>query len=293
MRILVTGGNGFIGKHLIKNLQKKGHSIICLDKDPIRKEEKLDNIEYIEAHTKDIFNLNIKCDIIYHLGEYSRISTSFEDIEDVWESNVIGTFSILEFCKEKNIKLIYAGSSSKFGNGGEDENLSPYAWTKSKNVELIKNYALWFKLNYSIAYFYNVYGPGHTTAGKYSTVIGIFEEQFKKRKPLTVVKPGTQKRYFTHIGDVVRGLLELLNKGDRGEFSFGDDKSLYSVEEVARMFSNNITYINSKKGDRKKSPIDLLSSANILGWTPKIHLKDYIKDYKKQWYNHNTERENL
>tara|TARA_R100000664_G_scaffold17057_1_gene25942 strand:- start:13846 stop:14727 length:882 start_codon:yes stop_codon:yes gene_type:complete len=281
-KILVTGGSGFVGKHLVKNLNDLGHIVTSLDKCELLHEDRIHGVDYIKSHTKDIFQLDIECDIVYHLGEYARISTSFEDVEEVWESNVQGTYEVVKFCRKNKAKLIYAASSSKFGNNGEDENLSPYAWTKAKNVELIKNYSSWFDMDYSIAYFYNVYGPGHASEGKYSTVIGIFENQLKQKNPLTVVRPGNQKRYFTHVHDVTKGLLSLVQGGNKLEFSFGDDRSKHSIEEVAKMFGGEIKYIQKKEGDRFESPIDLTNSKDILDWYPNIQLKDYINQYRKE-----------
>lgn len=282
MNILVTGGAGFIGKKLLQRLVTQGHTVYSVDRKHVQEQERVVGVKYIKCHTKDIFNIGEDVDVLYHMGEYSRISTSFGDIEEVWQSNIEGTFRVIEYCRYNNIKLIYAASSSKFGHDGQDENLSPYAWTKSKNVELIKNYGTWFDLEYSIAYFYNVYGPGHITTGKYSTVIGIFEDQFRAGKPLTVVLPGTQRRFFTHVDDIISGLTCLIDKGHGEEFCFGDVNSNYSVVEVAKMFSNNIEYIDEKKGDRIGSPLDTSNSRDILGWEAKYNLKDYIKDIKNE-----------
>ena len=284
--ILVTGAAGFIGKKLIEKLVDQGHNrIISLDNlFSGKRDDYIDGVLYLEEDTRNILDLELPFtpEIVFHLGEYSRIATSFVDIRTVFEFNIRGTFNVLEFCKLHKCKLIYAGSSSKFGNDGEDENLSPYAWTKSKNVELIQNYGSWFGLDYSIAYFYNVYGPGQISWGKYSTVIGVFESQYSCGHPLTVVSPGTQRRAFTHVEDVVNGLVALLDKGSGEEFSFGDASSEHSIEEVAQMFTNNFIYINSKKGDRVGSPLDTSKAEEILGWKAKNKLKDYINAFKEE-----------
>lgn len=280
MKILITGGSGFIGRALSSSLVEEGHEVFSLDRSLVAEENKLPKVKYIHCDTKDISSIPAEFDVLYHMGEYSRISTSFDDIQSVWDSNIVGTFNVLEYCRNNNIKLVYGASSSKFGNNGEDENLSPYAWTKSKNVELVKNYGSWFGLRYSIAYFYNVYGPGQVSTGKYSTVIGIFEDLCSRGLPLTVVLPGTQRRFFTHISDVVAGLSALLSCGEGQEFSFGDPKSNYSIEEVAKMFTNNIIYVKDKKGDRVGSPLNIENSKQLLGWEPTLNLSDYIRDFK-------------
>jgi UDP-glucose 4-epimerase len=283
MKVLVTGGAGFIGKQLLIRLVSEGHTVTSVDRRMVLDKHRVEGVNYIPCNTRDISWLGIAggFDVLYHMGEYSRISTSFEDVELVWESNIWGTFNVIEYCKKNNIKLVYAASSSKFGNDGQDENLSPYAWTKSKNVELIKNYNSWYGLDYSIAYFYNVYGPGQVSTGKYSTVIGIFENQYASNEPLSVVLPGTQRRFFTHVADVVDGLVKLLTKGTNEEFCFGDPESNYSIDEVAKMFTKNIKYIDNKKGDRVGSPLDISNSEQLLGWAAKNKLIDYIKEIKK------------
>jgi len=282
VKVLVTGGSGFIGRNLLVRLAHQGHEVTSLDRSAVPDSQRVQGARYIHCDTRDIASVESEFDVLYHMGEYSRIATSFEDIQSVWHSNVVGTFNVLEYCRKNNIKLVYAASSSKFGNDGDDENLSPYAWTKSKNVELIKNYGAWFDLQYSIAYFYNVYGPGQVSTGKYSTVIGIFENQYASSQPLTVVLPGTQRRFFTHVSDVVDGLIALTTKGTNEEFCFGDPESNYSIDEVAKMFTGNIKYIGDKKGDRAGSPLDITNSQRLLGWAAKIKLIDYIKEIKDE-----------
>jgi UDP-glucose 4-epimerase len=284
-KILITGAAGFIGSSLANKLAlDEKNEVYCLDNYFTGNISSLStNVKHLPGSTNNIFKLvSFKPDIVYHLGEYSRISTSFEDIDTVWNYNVNGTYQVIKFCKEKKCKLIYAGSSSKFGNCGEDENLSPYSWIKAKNVELIKNFNKWFGLEYAIVYFYNVYGPGQLSNGKYATVIGIFEEQLKNNKPVTVVKPGTQKRYFTHINDSVNGLIAVGQNGNGDGYCLSDDNSLYSIEEVARMFSNNIEYLPEQKGNREDPAIPFRRCEEELGWNTKFSLQDYIEQIKKE-----------
>ncbi len=285
MKILVTGGAGFIGSNLIKKLVlDENNQIYCLDNYFTGDFNKLPrNINHIPGSTNNIFeSVKIKPDIVYHLGEYSRISTSFEDIDKVWEYNKNGTYEVLKFCVENQCKLVYAGTSSQFGNDGEDENLSPYSWIKAKNVELIKNFSKWFGLQYAIAYFYNVYGLGQLSEGKYATVIGIFARQFKNDMPITVVSPGTQKRYFTHIDDAVNGLVMVGQYGDGDGYCLCDDNSLYSVDEVAKLFSNKINYLPEQKGNREDPVVPSRRCEEELGWKTNTNLKQYIEQLKKE-----------
>lgn len=287
--ILVTGGAGFIGSHLIPELVKKYSKakIISLDNyftGTTDNHFKHKNVKYVKGDTRNILNIwkenkYALPDAIFHLGEYSRIVQSFEDFDTVWDFNMDGTKEIIRFAGNSNAKLVYAGSSSKFGNNGKDENLSPYAWMKAKNIELIKNYSEWFGLDYVITYFYNVYGPGQIKTGKYSTVIGIFESQFEKGEPLTVVAPGTQTRDFTHIDDIVSGIIVCFEKGegDGYELGYGKERKLI---DVARMFSDNITMLPSKVGERKSGKANY-KKAKALGWKAKIDLKEYIKEIVK------------
>ena len=207
MNILITGGAGFVGTALIKKLLKKYKSCNIISIDNYSAGSKENHVSskrviYLERNTADLsipipelhdFNP----DVVFHFGEYSRIVTSFDNINLCWDYNMQGSKAVLDYCLEKKCKLIYSASSSKFGNDGKDENLSPYAWMKSKVVELIKNYSEWFGLRYDITYFYNAYGPGQIRTGDYATVIGIFEDQYSKGEPLTVVSPGEQSRDFT------------------------------------------------------------------------------------------------
>ena len=286
MKILVTGGAGFIGSALIqKLLNDDSNDIYCLDNYFTGRQLFFDTrVNHIPGSTNKILDLvDIKADVVYHLGEYARISTSFEDIDKVWEYNINGTYQVLKYCLQNNSKLIYGGSSSKFGNSGKDENLTPYSWVKAKNVELIKNYGEWFGLDYAIAYFFNVYGPGQISDGKYATVIGIFENLYKSNKALKVVKPGTQKRFFTHIQDVARGLQDIGKHGHGDGYCLCDENSLFTIEQVARMFSDNIEYVQEQKGNRKDPIVPFRRCEEELGWSTEYNLKDYIDNIKKEY----------
>lgn len=288
--ILVTGGAGFVGSHLIKKLsaEKPQSKIISLDNYFTGKESnhlKSPNITYLRGDTRDIFKIWKKEKLpnpafVYHLGEYARITQSFEDFDTIWEFNINGTKETIKFASEKGAKFIYAGSSSKFGNKGADENLSPYAWIKAKNVEIIQNYSNWFGLNYVITYFYNVYGPGHIKEGKYATVIGIFERLYEEGKPLTVVSPGTQTRDFTHINDIVDGLVLCAEngQGDGYQLGKGQEKKLL---DVAKMFKTKVELIPARKGERIHGRATS-DKALKLGWKPQVNLEDYIANFIRE-----------
>ena len=283
MKILVTGGCGFIGYNLIKELSQKENEIYSLDNNFTgNKKIQKENVHYINGSTNDIEKLvNIKPDIVYHLGEYSRISTSFEDIEKVWEYNANGTFQVLQFCVKNKCKLVYAGSSSKFGNNGRDKNLSPYAWTKAKNIELIKNYGEWYGLEYAIAYFYNVYGEEQISKGRYATVLGIFQEQYRNSKPMTVVEPGTQKRFFTHVSDTIRGLILVGETANGDHYHLCAHQNLFSIDELARLFSDNVEYIPSRPGNRQNPNHVNYRYMQGVSWGAEHNLIDYIEKFKK------------
>lgn len=278
--ILVTGGAGFIGSHLIEQLVKdKNNRVISLDNYFTgSKENHITGAEYREGHTKDIErHVPETPDIIYHLGEYSRVEKSFDDIDVVWDLNKAGTFAVLEFCRKRNVKIVYAGSSTKFGDGGLGRDQSPYAWTKASNTELVRNYGLWFNLPHAITYFYNVYGPREISTGSYATVIGIFKELYRQGKPLPVVSPGTQTRNFTHVSDIVSGLILVGNDGEGDDFGIGSEKE-YSIVDVARMFGAEIAMLPERKGNRMHSDIDT-AKTRALGWEPKNNLEAHIREF--------------
>ena len=276
-KILVTGGAGFIGSHLCQRLiEENCYEVYSLDNYFTgKKENHIDGVTYIYGDCVDIEkHIDFTPQIIFHLGEYSRVEQSFEDIELVWRYNKDGIFSVLEFVRKKNIKLIYAGSSTKFAEKGLGREASPYAWTKASNTELIQNYGRWFNIDYAITYFYNVYGPREISQGKYATLIGLFGDRIKNGLPLSVVKPGTQKRNFTHVKDIVEGLILVAYKGYGDEYGIGSSQS-YTVMEIAQMFGGKIELIDERPGNRMNSKV-ITSKIRELGWKPQYNLKDYI-----------------
>ena len=276
--IIVTGGAGFIGSHLCEALVKDPeNTVISLDNYFTgSKDNHIKGVEYREGHTKDIEKyIKENPDIIYHLGEYSRVEKSFEEPDTVWDLNTAGTFGVLEFCRKRGCKLVYAGSSTKFGDKGLGISQSPYSWAKAANTELIKNYGKWFAMPYAITYFYNVYGP-RERSGAYGTVIEIFRQQYLDGKSITVVSPGTQKRNFTHVKDIINGLLLVGEKGDGDEFGLGDKRS-YNILEIAKMFGGEINMLPEREGNRRESGIDT-SKVEALGWSIEHSVVDYIKN---------------
>lgn len=280
-KVLVTGGAGFVGSNLIEELLK----------DPQNEVYSLDNYftgstknhiegaNYIKGHTKDISeHIKFKPDLVFHLGEYSRVEQSFFDVPLVWEYNKDGTFAVLEFCRNHNCKIVYAGSSTKFGDGGLGRDQSPYAWMKATNTELVKNYGSWFNLNYAITYFYNVFGPREISTGKYATLIAIFKERMKNGEPLLVREPGTQKRIFTYVKDIVAGLLLVGEKGYGDNYGLGA-KDSYTILEIAEMFGGEIEMVPGRAGNRMAAGLDTSRSTGELGWEAKVSIKDHIKEF--------------
>lgn len=282
-QILVTGGAGFVGSNLVEALVKNPqNTVYSLDNYFTGSiNNHIDGATYIKGSTRDIDKLiTFKPDLIYHLGEYSRVEQSFSDLPLVWEFNKDGTFAVLEFCRKYKAKLVYAGSSTKFGDGGTGRDQSPYAWTKASNTELVKNYGTWFNLNYAITYFYNVYGPREISQGKYATLIALFKEKFKSGESLTVVSPGSQRRNFTYVGDIVKGLLLVGEKGSGDNYGLGSEES-FTILEIAQLFGGKIEMLPKRSGNRMSASIDT-SRSKELGWQTRMHIKDYIEEFINQ-----------
>lgn len=284
-KILVTGGAGFIGSHLCERLSKNlEHEVYSLDNYFTGSiNNHVPNVTYIKGDTKDISKLITFCPhIVYHLGEYSRVEQSFDDMQKVWEYNKDGTFAVLEFVRKMGCKIVYSGSSTKFGDGGLGRNASPYAWTKASNTELVKNYGDWYNIPYAITYFYNVYGQREIKVGKYATLIAIFCEKMKRHEPLTVVSPGVQKRNFTHIDDIIDGILLVGENGYGDEFGIGNEEA-FTVLDVAKMFGGEIVMLPERRGNRMEATV-YSEKTKMLGWSAKRSLVNYIEECrKKQW----------
>ena len=282
--ILVTGGAGFVGSNLIKLLLSKSKfNIISLDNySSGSKKNHLKNsrVKYLNGETKDIKKLIKKPKNIYsvfHFGEFARIYQSFLKMNECIESNTIGTNEVFNFCLKNKIKLIYSATSASIGNRGNDRNLSPYAFTKSKNLEMLENLKKWFNFKFEVIFFYNVYGPNQIKSGDMATVIGIFEEQFKRNKPLTVVKPGNQSRRFTHVYDTVDACLHAFKINKCRYYSISNKKS-YSILEVAKMFKTKIKYLKARPGERYASALTNMNLSNkVHKMFGKIQLRDYLK----------------
>jgi UDP-glucose 4-epimerase len=284
--LIVTGGAGFVGSNLISLLlEKTKFRIISLDNySSGYKKNHINNnrVKYIKGNTKDIFKILKKpknINTIFHFGEFARIYQSFLNMGSCIDSNSIGTNAIFNYCLKNKIKLIYSATSATLGNNGNDKNLSPYAFTKSKNLELLENLKKWFGFKYEVIYFYNVYGPNQITKGKMSTVIGIFEQQYKTNKPMTIVKPGTQTRRFTHIYDTVEVCFLAWKKNKCRHYSISNRKS-YSIIQVAKMFRTKIKFLSKRPGERYASALTNMNLSNkVYKYFGKISVKDYIKKF--------------
>ena len=285
-KIIVTGGAGFVGTNLIKLLlEKTKYQILSIDNYSSGKKNnhiKNSRVKYIRGETTNISKIlknpkNIKT--IFHFGEFARIYQSFSHMNACITSNSVGTSAVFSFCLKNKIKLIYSATSASLGNKGHDKNLSPYAFTKAKNLELLENLKRWFKFKYEVIYFYNVYGPNQISKGKMSTVIGIFEDHYKRKKPLPVVRPGTQTRRFTHISDTIGVCYFAWKKNLCRHYSISNKKA-YSILEVAKLFKSKIRYLPKRPGERYASALSNINLSNkIHKKFGKISLKNYIQDF--------------
>tara|TARA_X000001036_G_scaffold386472_1_gene381615 strand:+ start:2045 stop:2929 length:885 start_codon:yes stop_codon:yes gene_type:complete len=290
--VVVTGGAGFVGSNLIELLIKKEkkYYILSIDNYSTGKKKnhiKNSRIKYISGNTKYFSKLldpyKNKIHSVFHFGEFSRIYQSFLKMDECISSNTIGSNEVFKFCLKNKIKLIYSATSASIGNKGKDKDLSPYAFTKTKNLEMLENLKRWYKFKFEIVYFYNVYGPRQICKGEMATVIGIFEDQYKRRLPVTVVKPGSQTRRFTHIQDTVKVCYDSWKKNKCSHYSISSTKS-YSVLEVAKMFNSKINFLPPRKGERYASALTNMNLSNkvhkVFG---KISLKYYIDNIVKEY----------
>jgi len=282
--ILVTGGAGHVGSHVIERLvADKSNRVISLDNyfngSP---DNHVPGAEYRVGHTKDIARLVPETpDLVFHLGEYARIAPSFEDVAMVYDFNVIGTFEVVELCRQRGVgKLVYAASSTRFAIEGDGRHQNPYSFTKATNVDLINDYGRWYDLPYAICYFFNAFGPREVGGGKYATLIAKFEKLRREGAPLTVIRPGTQRRYFTHVGDLARGIILVGERGAGDGYALRADNS-YSVMDIAEAFGGPVEVIDGYPG-REDVADEPTKARDELGWAATVDVMDYIRDFRKQ-----------
>ncbi len=287
--IVVTGGAGFVGANLIEKLIKDtNYTIISIDNYSTGTKKnhiKSSRVKYIRADTKKISKIleiyKQKINSVFHFGEFARIYQSFLKMSECIESNTIGTNAVFNFCLKYKIKLIYSATSASIGNKGMDKNLSPYAFTKAKNLEMLENLKKWFNFKYEVIYFYNVYGPKQISLGNMATVIGIFENQYKKKLPLTVVRPGSQSRRFTHVQDTVEACYYAWRQNKCRHYSISNKQS-HTIIEVAKMFNTKINYLPARPGERYASALtDMNLSNKVYKLFGKIQLKNYLNEIIK------------
>ena len=285
--LIVTGGSGFIGSNLIEELIKlKKYKVISLDdySSGFSKNEIMNSkIKYLKGHTKNISIIlekyKNKIHTIFHFGEFSRIFQSFKKFKECFNSNIEGSAELFKFALENKIKLIYSATSASLGNNGKDMNLSPYVFTKAKNLELLENLKKWFNFKYEVIYFYNVYGPRQICKGDMATVVGIFENYFKNKKPLPIVKPGSQTRRFTHVKDTIKACLIAWKRNKNQHYSVASNKS-YSIVHLAKLFKTKVKYLPHRDGERFSSALARMNLNNkIIKLKAKIKLKDYIRNF--------------
>ena len=287
--LVVTGGAGFIGSNLISELLKyKKFKIISIDNYSsglVKNHIKNNRVKYLKGNTSDIEillkNYTVKIHTIFHFGEFSRIYQSFKKISECFSSNIVGSLNVFNFALKNKIRLIYSATSASLGNKGKDMNLSPYAFSKAKNLEFLENLKKWFGFRYEVVYFYNVYGEKQICRGDMATVVGIFEDHFKKGKKLPVVKPGTQVRRFTHVHDTIKACIFSWKKNKCKHYSIASKQS-FSIIELAKLFKSKIRYLPIRKGERFASALTKMNLNNkIVRLSTKIRLKDYISNFLK------------
>lgn len=282
--ILVTGGAGHVGSHIIEHLvADKENQIISIDNYSNGSEmNHVRGAEYRRGHTKDINRLMPETpNVVFHLGEYARIAPSFDEPQKVYEYNTLGTFAVVEFCRQRGVgKLVYAASSTKFATQGEERHKNPYSFTKASNVDLINNYGQWYGLPYAICYFYNAFGPRENGIGKYATLIAKFEQKYLKGESFTVDRPGNQKRNFTYVGDLAKGMILTADKGSGDGYALGNAKS-FSILEIAEAFGGPIEFTDNYSG-RAESGDASDKARKELGWETTVDILDYIKDFRRR-----------
>jgi UDP-glucose 4-epimerase len=285
--IVVTGGAGFVGSNLIEELVKiKKYKILSIDNyssGKISNHLRDPRVKYLRGDTKNVSNILEKyknrIHTVFHFGEFARIFQSFKKFQECFNSNIEGSAELFKFVLENKIKLIYSATSATLGNNGKDMNLSPYAFTKAKNLELLENLKKWFNFKYEVVYFYNVYGPKQICKGDMATVVGIFEEHFKNKKPLPIVRPGSQTRRFTHIKDTVNACIIAWKKNKCRHYSVASNKA-YSINQLAGMFNCNIIYLPKRQGERFSSALKRMNLTNkVIRINAEIKLKDYINNF--------------
>tara|TARA_S200002703_G_scaffold153115_1_gene154293 strand:+ start:154 stop:1014 length:861 start_codon:yes stop_codon:yes gene_type:complete len=279
MNILVTGGAGFVGTNLIKRLLKDGHNIVSLDNYSTGTEDNhQEGCKYVDADIRDVIDFDYfmeKPDVVYHLAALARIQPSFINPANTLETGILGTMNILEWVREKDCKVIFAGSSSV--HSGKMKN--PYTFSKVVADDLCLLYKKHFGIDTKICRFYNVYGPHQLTEGKYCTVVGIFERQYKTNEPLTITGDGFQRRDFTHIDDIVEGLILTSQSEDFNldtiELGRGHN---HSINELAAMFDKETEYIEARPGEARETLCDISVANESIGYEPKVNIEDYVKE---------------
>lgn len=277
--ILVTGGAGHVGSHVVEMLvADKNNHVISLDNYSAGSEQNhIAGVDYRRGNTNDIDRLvSEKPAVVFHLGEYARIAPSFDEPQKVFGFNIMGTMAVAEFCRRHKIKLVYAASSTRFAAGGEGRHQNPYSFSKATNVELITDYGKWYGLEYAICYFYNAFGPREKGTGRYATVIAKFQNQYLAGKPLTITKPGDQKRNFTYVKDIARGMILVGEKGEGDGYALNNPRA-HSIIEIAEAFGGEINYQEGYSGRTDSG--DIPSKAYELGWRPTVDVLDYIAEF--------------